>query len=120
MSKKLVYVAGPYTGSTHDSRSFAEINSNIMRARMWSVEVWRAGAVALCPHLNTYHFELDAGLPAEAYYQGDLIMLAKCDAMFVIPNSERSRGVALERDFCIEHGIPVFDSFTEMKAWIDK
>lgn len=89
-----------------------------MRARSWAIAVWRSGAVALCPHLNTYHFELDAGLPGETYYEGDLVLLGKCDAMFVIPGSETSKGVKLEREFCESQNIPVFDSPFELKEWI--
>ena len=49
---KVVYVAGPFRG-----RDSWEIESNIRRAEALALEVWRAGAAALCPHANTRFFQ---------------------------------------------------------------
>lgn len=100
---KVIYVAGPYRGA-----SFEEVHANIMAARYWAKKIWKLGAVALCPHLNTWHFELDAGLHDEVYLTGDLVLIQRCDAVFMMPNWEASRGARREKKFSERQGIPVF------------
>ena len=116
--KKVVYVAGPYSGPTHDGRSYFIISANIMMARECAKKIWKAGAVALCPHLNTEHFELDADLPAEAYYEGDLALLKNCDAIFMMSTWRDSKGAILEKDFAEKRGLPVFYDIEALKAWL--
>jgi hypothetical protein len=59
---------------------------------------------------------LDIVAPHEPdfWYAYDLALLARCDAMFVIPNSKQtvaSTGVQNEIAFCEEHAIPVIYTY---------
>ena len=49
---KVVYIAGPFRGP-----NAWEIEQNIRRAESLALEVWRAGAAALCPYTNTRFFQ---------------------------------------------------------------
>lgn len=115
---RLVYIAGKYTGPTHDGDSYTAITRNILDARDAAVKVWRAGAAALCPHLNTAHFEIDCSSDAEMYYKGDLEMLRRCDAIFMLPSWEDSTGSHKERDFARLQGIPIFYVMERLMSWI--
>lgn len=95
----LLYIAGPYRG---------DIDANITQARQVAIEVWRAGHVALCPHLNTAHFEKDAHLDDEVYLAGDLDMLLRCDGVVLTPDWQKSTGARAEVDFARQHGIPTW------------
>jgi len=98
----IIYIAGPYRGSKK------QIDEHIARARALAIRVWQVGHVALCPHLNTAHFEVDAKLPDSAYLDGDLKLLARCDAVVTLNGWERSAGALEEVEFAVEHGIPVY------------
>jgi nucleoside 2-deoxyribosyltransferase len=99
---KLVYVAGPFRGPDHWA-----IAENIRNAERVALKVWRMGAAALCPHANTAHFQNAA--PDEVWLKGDLEMLARCDALVLVPDWERSVGTRAEVEFAQSRGIPVFD-----------
>lgn len=43
---KIVYIAGPYAGPTHDGKSYYQISRNILEAREWAKRVIEAGAFA--------------------------------------------------------------------------
>lgn len=84
----LLYVAGPYRG---------QIDENIGKARTVAIAIWRAGHVALCPHLNTANFEAHAPeLVQEIYLEGDYAMLARCDGIVMVPGWEGSEGARAE------------------------
>lgn len=87
----IVYIAGPYRGN---------VEANIQAAREIAAEVWRVGHVAICPHLNTAHFDRDyPDIPDQAYLDGDLEILARCDAMVLVPGWRASQGTQAEVAF---------------------
>ncbi len=102
---KLVYVAGPYSGKNE-----FEIQRNILRARYWSLALWKSGFAVLCPHANTagfHHFEGQDGITIDTWYEGDIVMLERCDVVFVTPNYKRSSGTLNEIKEANRLGIPV-------------
>ena len=99
----VVYIAGPFRGPNS-----WEIEQNIRRAEALSLEVWRMGMAAICPHANTRFFQ--GAAPDSVWLDGDLEILSRCDAILMTPDWERSSGARAERDFAIEHGIPVYFS----------
>ena len=82
---KVVYLVGPFRGP-----STWAVEQNIRRAEEIALEVWRAGGVALCPHLNTRYFQGE--LPDEVWLRGDLELLWRCDAVLVLPGWSESDG----------------------------
>lgn len=109
----VIYIAGPFRGKDH-----WEIAQNIRRAETLALEVWRMGAAALCPHLNTMHFQ--GAAPDQLWLEGDLAMLAKCDAVLMTEYWERSAGARAEREFAAGRDIPVFFSLTQLDNWMEK
>jgi hypothetical protein len=109
--KPTVYCAGKFRSPSHWG-----IVQNIRHAEQWALEIWRAGGVALCPHLNTANFQ--GALPDHIWLEGDLILLRQCDAVFMIPSWEQSEGARTEYDEAIKMDIPVFTDFSVLCAWI--
>lgn len=101
----LFYSAGPY--SSEDPR---EIEENIKTARRWAIRLWEAGHTVICPHLNTMHFEKDCKCHYEDYMRGDFQMIARCDAIFMLPGWEKSQGARREMEYAKSLGMPVFFS----------
>jgi len=99
----IIYIAGPYRGTSQ-----VEIASHIYEARKVAIEVWEAGHVALCPHLNTAHFEEDCSTKDTEYLEGDFQLLARCDSILMIKDWELSKGALAEKKFAEERKIPIY------------
>lgn len=110
--KKVIYIAGPFRG-----RNAWEIECNIRRAESLAMSVWHLGGAAICPHANTRYFQ--GLLDDKVWLDGDLAILAKCDAVVLTDNWITSRGAVEEVIFAIEHGIPVFEYLVKFRNWLD-
>lgn len=106
----LVYVSGKYSGTPE------EISANIQAAREASVKVWESGNTALCPHLNTYHFEKDCSCGYEDYIQGDLELLQRCDAILMLPGWKDSKGAVREHSFACQCEKIVYYSINDIET----
>lgn len=103
----LVYVSGPYRADT-----LLAIMHNIAGAWEDAAMIWRMGGCAICPHMNTAGFSEIFGpnsvITGEQCIQGDLVMIARCDAIFMRSGWEDSMGANIERAFAATHSIPVY------------
>lgn len=116
MSVPLVYVAGPYTGKTHDADAYHAIDYNIGVAREAAAWLVKNGLYFFCPHLNSAHFEvITPDVPPDVWYALDIRILRHCDAMLVVGNWRASSGTMNEIAFCAEVNIPVFDYNDDMQ-----
>lgn len=100
MRKPVVYVAGPYRGPTE-----AQVFANILAAREAALGLWRAGFAPICPHLNS--FFMGGAVTDSDFLQGDIEILARCDALLLLPNWNSSEGASGERNFAVREGIPL-------------
>ena len=105
----LIYIAGKYSNGN--------IEINIQRAREAAKGVWEAGFTALCPHLNTQHFEIDCLCEYDDYILGDLTMLIRCDGIFMMKDWEDSAGALGEHYVAQQCGIPIFKSLEELNTY---
>ncbi|HXH10803.1 MAG TPA: DUF4406 domain-containing protein [Alphaproteobacteria bacterium] len=73
-------------------------------------KLWRMGHAVIIPHLNDYHHFLGYGksLTWDDFMRGDKELLAKADAVVVLPNWRDSRGSNEEIRFAKERGIPLY------------
>lgn len=101
---KVVYIAGPFRAANQ-----WEQEQNIRRAEGYAFEVWKAGAVALCPHMNTRYWQ--GALPDQVWLDGDLELLSRCDAIFLVPGWEKSQGTRAELAFAESRNIRVYTQF---------
>lgn len=109
---KVVYVAGPFRGPDHWA-----IEQNIRRAETLALDVWKLGAAAICPHTNTRFYQ--GAAPDDVWLTGDLAILAKCDAILMTPDWQRSSGARAEYEFAVTQGIPTFDTLDGLREWLD-
>ena len=100
---KLIYVSGPYRDSTEWGRIL-----NIRNAEMVAIECWQRGWAVICPHKNTEHF--GGILPDQAWMDGDLEMIRRCDAMCMVEGWKTSEGAKLERAEAKRIGIPIYEN----------
>lgn len=115
---KLVYIAGPYTGV-----DLKAVDNNIQLSRSAAVELARNGIGFISPCLNSAHFEsmLGADDPGyEFWIRMTMEMLKRCDAIFMVPGWETSRGARAEFAWASANGMPVFVVFESLKEWYFK
>ena len=115
--KGVVYVAGPY-----NPVSGKTVEENIMAASAVAIELWQHGWVAICPHLNTAHFEKVTRLGSIDFVDGDLLIVKRCDAVVCVPGWTASKGAIREVACAIEHDIPFFvwESVTATISGLDE
>lgn len=110
---KLIYVAGPFRGKTP-----WDVAENVRRAERLALDVWKLGAAAVCPHLNTAHFDKTA--PDALFLEGTLEMMRRCDAVVVVDGWEKSSGTLAELEVAQERGLPVFLGLESLRHWLSK
>lgn len=112
---KLVYIAGPFRG-----QNAWAIEQNIRVAEDAAYRVAQLGAMPVCPHTNTRYFH--GSLPDDFFLKGYLILLSKCDAVFVVGDerwaSNVSAGTKAEIDRAHSLKIPVFSAFYALDEWL--
>lgn len=115
----VVFISGPYrsaSGYVAGRQDAFGIASNVHRAMALALDVWRLGAVALCPHANTA--DLDGSAPDELWLAGDLELLRRCDAVIMTPDWETSSGARAEHTFAETHGLPIFYDLAALEGWL--
>ena len=98
---KLAFISGAYRADTLDG-----VRENIEIARAVALEVWRMGYAVICPHSNTAFF--DGALPDSVWLEGDLVMLRRCDTVFMLDSWSRSAGAQRELQEAIALGLEVY------------
>jgi dienelactone hydrolase len=86
---QIIFVAGPYRASTKEG-----ISHNIATARRHAERLWKEGYAVLCPHLNSAH--MDGLADDQAFLDGDLAMLRRCDVIYMLPKWKESEGAREE------------------------
>jgi hypothetical protein len=97
---KVIFVSGPYRADTK-----AGIAQNIKAAREAAKELWRQGWAVFCPHMNTAHFW--NVVPDADYLAGDLEILSRCDAIYMLRNWRDSSGAIAEHDAAVDWGLEI-------------
>lgn len=113
---KLIYISGPY----RDSRGEYYVRQNIRMAEIAALRVWQAGHAALCPHKNTAGLGGARGLADKVWLNGDLELLRRCDAIYLIEGWEDSAGAKAELQEALRCNIPVLYTEADLYRFIDE
>ena len=109
---KVIYVAGPFSGETA-----WDVEQNIRRAEELAYYVSCLGAAPLCPHSNTRFF--NGTHTYEFWIDATAALLAKCDAIIMTPDWERSSGARKEHAQALRDAIPIFYHLQTLQGWLD-
>ena len=96
---RVIYVSGAYRG---------DVAANIEHARQAAIRLWETGWCVLCPHLNAPHFEGLPGCTDDMFLTGDLELLSRCDAVFMLNNYKSSLGGLKELALAKKLGLDIF------------
>jgi hypothetical protein len=109
---KVVYIIGPYRGSNH-----WVVECNVRRAEELALEVAHLGAMPLCPHTNTRHFE---GLLTDSFWlDGTMELARRSDAAICVKGWEKSVGSCAEVKDFLARGAPVFGHSIDLQVWLE-
>ena len=108
-----VYIGGPYSAPTQH-----QIEQNIRAAEALALEVWKLGAVAICPHTMTRFYE--GVLPRETWLAGDLELLRRSDALLLVRGWEESAGTRAEVEYASQLKIPIFERLEWLARWLTR
>ena len=100
----LVYLAGPIRPKGDQT-----LESNINNAKSIALELWKKDYTVISPHANSdLPISLaDKEVEALRWLNGDLDIIARCDAVVVLPGWEESAGTKGEIEFAKERNIPI-------------
>lgn len=105
--RPLVYVAGPYTSPD------PVLNTNLT-IQVAGRLIDQGAVTPVIPHLTLlWHAIQPRGI--DFWYEYDLAVLARCDAVFRIPGA--STGADKETSFAESRGIPVFNDEDLLNQW---
>lgn len=116
--RPLIYVSGPYRAATKDG-----VLQNILGAWKDAVKLWRAGAAVICPHTNTTDpsvYSRDHGITPEEFIEGDLVMIERCDAIYMREDWRTSKGAREELKHANILGIPAYFNIDDLLLAIRK
>lgn len=108
----VVYIAGKYRGA-----NAWEVAQHIREAESLAFAVAKLGAMPLCPHTNTAHF--DGTLTAEFWLEGTLELMVRCDAVVLVHNWLESSGARAEAERALVLGMPVFFGPKALERWLE-
>ncbi len=109
---KIVYTAGRFRAPTPWG-----VHQNVQRAERAALEIANAGAMPLCPHMNTKNF--DGLLTGEFWIEGTLELMKRSDAVYVFdPKWRDSQGTIGEILTATRRDIPVLMTAQTMRAWV--
>lgn len=110
---KLVFICAPFRAGTA-----LGIARNVAAAQEIALEVWKMGAAAYCPHLNTANFH--RSLPDEVFLDGHIEVLKRCDAILIVPDGNMSctEGMRGEMRAAAEARVRAFDNLKRLEEWL--
>ena len=99
---QIIYVAGRYRSNYE-----WQLEEFLRQAEDAALKLWEEGWAVICPHKNTAHFGGALGIPDKTWINGDLEILSRCDAIYMLSNYRESRGAMAELALAKKLGLQV-------------
>lgn len=99
---KVIYVSGKYTADSEWG-----LVQNIRLAEDAALKLWGKGWAVICPHKNTAHFGGCNSGWDNIWLNGDLEILRRCDAIYMLKDWECSYGACEEFKLAKKLGLEI-------------
>ena len=103
---RVIYIAGKYRGKTN-----WDTVQNIRHAEGVSRDLWAKGWAVICPHKNTALMDGLGDSPEGdhlLWLTGDLAILERCDAIYMLDNWKTSVGAMAEFELAKKLGLEIY------------
>lgn len=102
---KVIFVSGSYSGG-----NYAEIQVNIEKSEIVSIELFKKDWSVFTPHKNTAHYDGYNHVKFTYNFWMDVGMelLKRSDAIFMMKDWEKSKGALFEKKLAEKLNIPVY------------
>ena len=99
---KVIYISGAYRADSENG-----VFENIIHARREAVKLWQQNWAVICPHTNSIFMGSRLG-GDEKFIDGDLEILRRCDAIYMLRGFRQSTGAMLEYRLAQELKLEVY------------
>ena len=106
---KKIFVSGKLNGCS------CEYIKNLHQMVRVTNEIRDLGFAVFCPGIDILLGFLDGNFEYDDYFDNNVEFLKVCDALYVMPDSEKSEGVKKEREIAEFWNIPIFESLEDLK-----
>jgi len=100
---KVIYIAGAYSSDCEWGRW-----QNIQHASEVARKLWLEGWAVICPHRNTMFFGTNHDGDKYIWIKGDLEILKRCDAIYMLRGWKESEGAVMEYHVANERGMGIY------------
>jgi hypothetical protein len=103
---KVIFVSGAYRADAEWQQAV-----NISHAGFIARELWRRNWVVICPQKNTAYFGGLSDNPKDDFMiwlRGDLELLSRSDAIYMLKGWESSEGSHIEYNFAMNKGMKIY------------
>ena len=105
---KVIYVAGKYSADSEWG-----MWQNIQHASEVARRLWLEGWAVICPHRNTMFFGSNSDSDWDLWLNGDLEMVSRCDAIYMLDNWKESKGARVELEQAEKFRLEVYYEETD-------
>ena len=111
---KRIYISGAYSAD-----NVLDVLRNIGRGQKMAAKLFSLGFAPFCPwHDKSFVTDRpDDEFTVEQFYEYSLAWLVVSDAMFLLPGWEKSAGTVKEHRYCLDNGIPMFETIGGLILW---
>jgi hypothetical protein len=99
----LVYLSGKMTDPDPKMQAV-----HVLWAKAMAAVLWNMGFTVICPHANGPTEVNGCFCSYEDYLEGDLVILSRCDCIFMMRGWEESGGAKIECEFAFKNMLPIF------------
>jgi len=107
---EVIYVAGKYLDD-YENPTREGTDANIAIAEEYSIELVRKGYAVITPHKNTAGYEkYEDGkeITWDTWLAMDFEIIRRCDAIYMLPNWEKSKGAKMELEVATGLGLKIY------------
>lgn len=111
-----IYIAGPYSALTLTGR-----RQNVLNAEQFAAHICDMGAYPVTPHLTGWHAAEMRGVEHsyEWWCEATSDELLTCDAVYLVPGWQSSKGTLGEKYLAETHSVPIFTETKVLRIWLD-
>ena len=100
---QVIYVAGKYSADSEWEKW-----QNIQHASEIARQLWLKGWAVICPHRNTMFMGTDKADDCKLWLDGDMEILKRCDAIYMLMGWDDSVGACEEISHAIRNDLLVY------------